>query len=213
MHKKNPTTAFVKAFSVFALSPNNVWVAAGGVHHYDGNKWTEEAGIFGAGRANKIWGTKEALWFVGNDGFIARRNSDGSWKQLESGTDLDIQDIWGDYDEKNGKWEILAVASDKYQNNGNKLLKIEGEKVTERITDGLPWSIVSIWFKTQRYYAITGDGYFSNNDLITSWIETKTFPLLYKHSIKGQSLNSIVFCGAYGLISYQNGQSWKNREH
>ena len=83
------------ASSIFAIDENNIWISAGSVHYFNGTTWIQEAGIQGAGSANKIWGNKNELWFVGNNGFIAQRNTNGNWTKIESGIQSKIYDIWG----------------------------------------------------------------------------------------------------------------------
>ena len=46
---------------------------------------------------------------VGNNGQIAHYNGT-NWQRIESGTTLNINDIWGDYNDKTQEWEILAAA-------------------------------------------------------------------------------------------------------
>lgn len=162
---------------------------------------------------NSIWGTtSKDFYVVGSGGNIAHYNG-SSWTKIESGTDLQINDIWGDYNERNDKWEILAVASDKYQNNVMKVFKIEGGIVKEIQTIGLPWSLSSLWFKSARGYIIVGDGYYSAKDYTLDWQRDTSFPRLYKHAIKGEAFNSIALCGAYGLLSYFNGVKWYSVEN
>ncbi|MEP0862715.1 MAG: glucosyl transferase, partial [Ignavibacterium sp.] len=95
--------------SVFAFNSNDIWFEAG--IHWDGNSFKQiPFNIQWSGNVNKLWGSSsEDLFAVGNNGNIA--HWDGrKWTKIESGTDLRINDIWGDYNEKTGKTEILAIA-------------------------------------------------------------------------------------------------------
>ncbi|MBI5474091.1 MAG: hypothetical protein HY961_17285 [Ignavibacteriae bacterium] len=61
--------------AVFAFGPNDVWIVAGGVHHFDGTRWTEQRAIVEIGSTNKMWGSSSRdLWFVGNAGLIIHYN-------------------------------------------------------------------------------------------------------------------------------------------
>ena len=61
---------------------------------------------------NKIWGSSSNdLYVVGNNGKIAHYNGT-SWQRIESGTTLNINDIWGDFNEKtqSGRfWQWLQI--------------------------------------------------------------------------------------------------------
>lgn len=207
-----------KLNAIFVLDEENIFVAtASQLLKWDGETWIQLAQFATAipfyGQVKEIWGnSKDNIYCAGNNGTIYHYYGTG-WSKLDSNTDLDIQDIWGDYNESKDEWEILAVASNMYENNGNKLLKIDGEEVIDISNNGLPWSIKSVWFDAKRSYSITGDGYFTTNNLGDLWIEKRSFPLLYKHSIRGQALNSVAICGAFGLVSYFNGQTWNSFEH
>ncbi|MEO8166984.1 MAG: hypothetical protein ABI623_01965, partial [bacterium] len=71
--------------SIMAFGPNDIWVAAGTAQHFDGNRWTEFAGVQGVGTAYKMWGTSSSdLWFVGYGGFVCHFNG-GGWQQIQTG--------------------------------------------------------------------------------------------------------------------------------
>ncbi|MBI9072921.1 MAG: hypothetical protein JEY94_15070 [Melioribacteraceae bacterium] len=217
-HYPSNTARPGKLKAIFALDKNNIFVASSSqLLKWNNSNWIEKAQFADSyefdGQINAIWGNAtDNIYCVGNNGAIYHYYGTGK-KKLPKVTDLDIQDIWGDYDELTGEWEILAIASDRYQNNGRKILKIEGDEVTEQLTDGLPWSLKGIWFKTNRKKIICGNGVYTNNNLSKDWQKETSLPFLYKHSISGQALNSIVLCGAYGLISYYNGEIWESIEH
>ena len=83
---------------------------------------------------NKIWGTSsQDLYVVGYGGNIAHYNG-SSWTKIESGTDLDIQDIWGIID-KDGSKFILCTAYNFASGGEKKLLSIDNDNVIGEI----PW--------------------------------------------------------------------------
>ncbi|MBK7379593.1 MAG: glucosyl transferase [Ignavibacteriales bacterium] len=162
---------------------------------------------------NKIWGTSsEDLYVVGNEGNIAHYEN-GVWTKIESGTDLNINDIWGEVNPQTGEYEILCIASHISFNEGNKLLKVLDNSTTEINNEGLPWSLFTLWFKPGRTYYVGGDGMYNLKQLGESWTKDLSLPPYYKTSIRGQALNDIVLCGVYGLLMHNNGVEWKNYQY
>ena len=157
---------------------------------------------------NKMWGTNSSdLYAVGNNGNIAHYDGK-NWQKIESGTTLNINDIWGDFNKRTQEWEILAVAADKFFNEGSSVLKIEKTKAKEINKTGLPWSLSSIWFQSSRKYFIGGDGLYSNKKMNNDWTKEADFPTFYKDRIRGVGSNDIVVSGSNGLLSHFNGYSW-----
>ena len=186
---------------------------------WDGKEWKELAffmtSIPFTGQVNKMWGTdEENIYCVGNAGAIFHYSGpSGGWQKIESGTDLNIYDIWGDVNPQTGEYEILCVASNIFFNEGNRLLKILNNSVTEVTNDGLPWSLFTLWFKPGRTYYVGGDGMYNVKRLGESWTKDLSLPTYYKSSIRGQALNDIVLCGVYGLLMHNNGVEWKNYQY
>ncbi len=58
-----------------------------------------------------------------------------------------------------------------------------------------------------------GDFYYEIPNLNVNWRRDTNFPMLYKHSVKGEFHNSIALCGAFGLLSYFNGARWYSIEN
>ena len=170
------------------------------------------AGILGVGSANKIWGTSSSdLYFVGNDnssGFIA--HYDGNmW--VKSKITWPVQDIYGSVNKITGQTEILAVASTVFNvPSGKNVIKIEGNKATIVADDGLPVSLKSIWFCSNKAYYIVGDGLYKCKNIGDTWQNIPYTPTKYTEAIRGQGLNDIVIAGDYRIIFHFNGLTWQN---
>ena len=159
---------------------------------------------------NKIWGTSSNdLYVVGSNGLIAHY-SDQQWHRIESGTDLPIRDIWGAINPVSKELEILCVASEKYQNVGEKILRINGDLVESIPDSGLSWSLSGIWFVPSQFYFIVGAGVYRTSTIGTIWKRDTSLPYVYTHAIRGQGMNDIIVVGAYGLVLHYNGVSWYN---
>ncbi|NIR94991.1 MAG: hypothetical protein GWO08_15440, partial [Gammaproteobacteria bacterium] len=88
--------------AIFAFSANDVLFAHidGSITHYDGNNFTNDCSLITQlnGSVNKIWGTaSNDIYVVGPDGLIAHYNGQ-DWQRIESGTDVDLMDVWGSPD-------------------------------------------------------------------------------------------------------------------
>jgi len=103
--------------SIFVFSEDDIWFARGGsLVHFNGNEYYNDCRMNSllAGSINKIWGTSsDKLYVVGNNGTMVGYNGT-LWWRIYSGTELHINDIWGDYNEKTREWEILAAASNRF---------------------------------------------------------------------------------------------------
>jgi hypothetical protein len=197
--------------AILAFNENDIWFGIASLIHWDGTTYQSisTSSVFPA-LVNKMWGTSSSdFYIVGTNGQIAHYNGT-NWQRIESGTTLNINDIWGDYNEKTKEWEVLAVASNKFFNDGSKILKIENATVAELNQTGLPWSISSIWFDSGKKYYVGGDGLFTINKINQDWIKVENFPSFYKDIIRGTSLNNLFIGGSNGLMSHFNGYSWKH---
>jgi hypothetical protein len=164
---------------------------------------------------NKLWGTDNSnIYAVGYNGQIAHYNGT-NWQRIESGTALNINDIWGDYNDKTQEWEILAAC-------GNILHGWEDERAIIRISTsnqssllnstGAIWPISGVWFKANRRYYVIGSGIYNKYKLIdSSW--NKDFANVtsyHTNKIKGSNINDIIIVGAYGETLHFNGYNWKS---
>jgi hypothetical protein len=201
--------------SIFAFNSNDIWIAAQTVQHWNGTTWTEHAAIAGydnqgfpiaAGGALKIWGSSSSnLYFVGRGGLIIHYNG-SSWRKIESGTSLDIYDIYGDGE------EVLAVGSVSKRVD-RVILKITPTVVIPLSQTGVLYRLQSIWFETARQYIGVGEGVYEKRCLSDSvW---RTYPSgvitsFASSSIRGNHVNDILIVGSFGEVLHWNGINWRN---
>ncbi|MDI6805000.1 MAG: hypothetical protein QME58_14385, partial [Bacteroidota bacterium] len=111
------------ANAVFAFDDGEIWIAS----QSQIAKWKNGVQISITClpvSVNKIWGSnKNNVYTAGPLGQIGFFNG-VSWRRLESGTDVSINDIWGSVDEKTGKRLILCAASNIWEPGERKILKI-----------------------------------------------------------------------------------------
>ena len=198
--------------AILAFSGNELVVTNGGsIGWFDGNILTLDCEInpLLTGSINKIWGNNiNNLFTIGNNGSIVHYNGT-NWQKIESGTELNIYDIYGEKT-TNGEYEIICVASDLFLNQGKKILRIENNIVSTIPDAGLSNSLHTVWFVPGKKYFIGGDGLFSTSSFSESWLRHQELPSYYKDAVRGNSLNDIVVAGAFGLLLHYNGNSWKN---
>ena len=199
---------------IWAISDNNMWLAAGSIYHWDGNKanlsYLRDIGTNEL--VQKLWYINENdIYGVGTEGIIVHYNGQ-TWQRLDSGTDIDIQDIWGGKNQETGEDEILAIASLRNYGRGLALLMIDGERVIHLDTTGLHVNQSSIWFSPNNKYYISGNGVFKKEKISDSseWFKLTGHPDTYKYSIRGNTYNDIFIVGSFGLVSHYNGSSWKH---
>ncbi len=195
--------------AVYAFGPDDVWIVAGGVHHFDGTRWTEHRALVEIASTNKMWGSNtNDVWFVGNGGLIVHYNG-SAWQRVESGTTLPIMGVYGARNNQSGQYEILCVAEAYGVPGGSKILAIENTGVHEVTTNSLEsWGVEGIWFVPNRYYIVIGQGVWRSGSPEGNWWFVDTLPSIATTSISGQRLNDVTVCGAFWLLGHWNGVSW-----
>jgi hypothetical protein len=198
-------------YTVFAFSKNDLWVGGGGAYHWDGTSW-HETGLTNQvfnGRLYRFWGTSSSdLYIVGTNGSIA--HYDGSaWTPVQSGTTLDIQDIWGATDSTTGKQTILAVAGNYYISNDRTILQISGTSVTALSDYGTNAALNGVWFSLAKQFWVVGAGIWEKTYSLTQpYWTTRNITGYTTNSIRGTAINDIFVCGAFGDLLHFNGVSW-----
>jgi hypothetical protein len=203
-----------KIDGTYAFSDNDIWFANGIVHHYDSSYYNQhgyvesyslwDMGVLNEndGGIKKLWGTSSSdLYGIGSKGTIVHYDGQ-TWQRIESGTDLDIHDIWGIYDEQTDEKTILITATDK-------IIKVTNENQVEDFD--WPFSqyiLVSIWFKNLYKTFACGDGAFKYSKGI-GWEKIFDLPNYFKSHIRGIEKNDVFIAGSFGLVAHYNGLNWK----
>jgi hypothetical protein len=200
--------------SVYAFNDTTVWIAMEGdqIAVLDGVKQKSIICLPFSFGINKIWGENDkSVYVVGDGGNIIFYNGQ-SWERIESGTTLDIQDIWGVKDPKTGKENILCVASNVLLSNQIQLLQIKNNKAQVVSNKGLPpYYFSSIWFKNPHLAYLTGNNTYKSYNFFNNTGWTMVRPRIttyYSYSIRGNDLNDIFFCGSFGDLAHFNGVRW-----
>lgn len=214
-----PYTGAYPAKSAWIISENEIWIAL------DGNQIAKIVnGIQVATiclplnidmSINKIWGTSSNdLYIVGNSGNIAHYNG-SSWTKIESNTTLNINDIWGDYNEKTQEWEVLAVASNIFSGFEKDVLKINPAGVELLNKDGIEESLSGLWFISGRKYYLVGSGTYEKKSLRDLIWEGDPLDITeyFENGIKANNINDIIIVCAFGEVLHYNGIEWKDYQN
>ncbi len=202
----NGKKTFTTLHCVFARSANDMWFES---ENWNGKTYTQSSIPFFAADANKEWESPDGkqVYIVGTNGIIAYSpDHGGMWEQVQTGTTLPFQDIWGD------GGQVLAVASDKFGLGGKYLVELNGNTAVH-LDDSIPTavSLSGVWFKANQKYFLVGDGVLTNNSLsnkIWQYDLNRTAASYYSFAVRGDGLDNIVIAGGFGDMSFYNGARW-----
>ena len=183
--------------TIFAFANNDIWYSSG--LHWNGKIFEQpDNGAFDGWEPNKMWGTSSSdLYAVGNNGNIARYDGK-NWQKIESGTTLNIGDIWGMSDGKGGY--------DKYLAADNFMIKLDSKNQRTSFTIQQSGFINSLWAKTDHLIYTAGDGVtlFKNSN----WERTDNLELNLIFRIRGEDYNNVSGLSANRKIYHFNGYTW-----
>ncbi len=197
--------------SVFALSEHDVWLDIWA--RWDGQAFQQVTidSMFYGVYIYRMWGDSTVLYAVGSNGFIARF-AGGAWQKIQSGTSLDIVDIWGAVNPSTGKTEILCVASKLGENDLISIIKIDGGAATLLSTIPIPYPLSTVWFVPGEHYYVAGSNMYQKQLLTEStWkMVASDVTQYYIYSIRGSSSNDVYAGGSWGEFLHYNGARWQS---
>ncbi len=193
------------AKAMFAFSATDIWIASGSqIVRWNGITQMTPQCI--PVSVNKLWGESDnSMYVVGANGGLAFLNG-STWQKLESGTTVDINDIFGKT-LLNNDIQILAAASNRYTLGERKLLQItQGGNV-----NSLAWSpqqrLNTVWFASRHAIYVGGGGLFVGEP--GRWKQILDLPNYYSTRIRGTERNNVLVTGAFGLCGHFNGMTWQ----
>lgn len=196
---------------IFAFSSDQIWLVGGMAIFGSSNGWTpydvRQITGFDTLSFTKCWGIHSSqMYFTGRSGSLAYY-TDGKWQKIESGTTVDINDIWGANTTSNGKSLILAAASNRYSTGELKLLQLNETAPA----DTLQWSLqrrpLTVWFDSPNKIYVGGSGLFVGQP--GKWKELTTLPNYAPARIRGTGKNNVWVVGSFGLCGHFNGFTWR----
>ncbi|MDR3666389.1 MAG: glucosyl transferase [Ignavibacteriaceae bacterium] len=206
------TSAPIRA--IYAFNKDDIWTFsdAGSYSHWDGKVWKTEYINLINGSGYKFWGTNSSDLYLGlYRGQIL--HYDGlNWANINTGTDLNINDIYGSWNNKTNQYDIMLVASNVLESFDRQILKISGQSVSKLNNNPIAYTLSSIWFKPNRKYYVVGAGIYEKNNLNEdNWKNNiSDITTYYTYSIRGNDLNDIFVIGGFGEVLHFNGMNWKS---
>ena len=198
-----PTPYTIQA--IIAFSENDIWFTRGGSFTYwNGNNFQHDCSMNSLlnGSILKIWGkNSEDLYAVGYSGTIIRYDG-SSWQKIESGTQLNLTDIWGFPD---GLIYIVGSNTSTLEN----IFLIYDNGQFERFEDATRRK-KGVWGTAPDNLYLVGDGVFTYNGESLNFIQLPPeIPNYHMESIRGTAENNIFAVGHFGFVAHYNGSTWR----
>jgi len=209
-------TGSYPAKSIFAFGPDDIWIGMNGSQVVRWNGQAQSLPECTPVSINKLWGENpNSIWAVGNNGQIA--HYDGvRWKRIESGTTLDVYDIYGSRNLRTGETEIYAVAAKQFVTFDRRILRVRSSGV-EAVSDStIPYSLHGVWLKGGGPYYVVGSGIYRKRDPMRAgpwqWLHPGVTPY-YTYAIRGNDVNDVFICGSYGELLHFNGIQFRSYQN
>jgi len=207
--------------AIWAFSATNILVTNGGsIVRYDGVNATMDCGMnqLLSGAMNKIYATSpQHIYAVGNAGTIVHYNGT-TWQRIESGTDVDLLDVWGSPD---GSvvwacgWEDFKPTVLLTCRAGNWEKVYEDPNPFTLRQDSLSGILTGVWSRDARrlyvashygLYKCPGDtrGRGRRSSFVQSYFPGFPFRM------RGGDVNDIWIVGEFFMIAHYNGATWRH---
>lgn len=218
-HQGQPFYSPIRA--VFAFNANDIWFGIGNLIHWNGQGFISVAlpsGVWGPYRVNKIWGHDGEIWIVGDGGSIAHRSVSGTWRRLESGTDVTLLDVWGSPDGS----VVWACGFEDFK--PTVLLRYAGnawEKVYEDTDhrfmvryDSLSGVLVSGYAASSKtFFVLSPSGLYRLRDGFAPAAQRYSFASTFfpgfPFCLAGDGMNNLVVAGEFAMLAHFNGVTWR----
>ena len=202
--------------TVFAFSANDVLFAHidGSITRFDGATFINDCSLITQlnGSARKMWGrSSNDLYVVSSNGFIAHYDG-ANWQRIESGTKIDLEDIWGGADGREvwvcgWGWNDPGIILKKTANGWQTVWRSD-VPVSPDIYRGKP---NSLWFNGSREVIIAAYDIYRHSLQNSGLIRQDSLPWQnFIYRLRGSAANNIFIAGDGAMIKHYNGVSWKN---
>ena len=195
--------------SVFAFNAGDIWFCGNGVIQWDGVSFVEipvPPSAWGAYQMNKMWGSSQSLYIVGDGGSIALYRS-SSWYKVESGSASPIDDVWGKVDPASSTEIVYCAITDPVQSNSNRILRIINGSMVDTVAWDPGRTLYTVWTCPGAPLYAGGAGLWKNIDDNWQQIDLASRSVVLR--IRGNAPNDVFAVGTFGLIAHYNGSTWK----
>ena len=206
-----PNTGPYPIKSIIAFNENNIWLTSNSqITHFDGvNQLSIQCLPVSVER---IWGTNDNnIYLIGANGKIAHYNG-VSWSSMESGTEVDLLDIWGGSD---GTLWASGYSGDYgttvlLRNSVSSWVKVF-EGTSSEQNNGFTINLITgVWSKNIfRIYLMKSDGIFLQANQNELFLQKRIAKFRYgSYSISGTDDNNI-FVSGWRYVGHWNGISYR----
>lgn len=208
------------------FSPSEIWFTAGSIFRWDGISSVTQLSLSRLdlpdphATIEKIWGTSSSnLYGVGNAGTIVHYENGTTWRQLESGTDVSLLDVWGSpdgstvwtcgyYSDRLGTF-LLRYQGIRWE------LAYDGTRAEFQIrSDSLSGAYTSVYTSTARsIYLGSSAGVYHTPTTTRGEGKRLSFTPDYfpgfPRRLRGNADNDLILVGDYTMIAHFNGMTWR----
>ncbi|HGY55640.1 MAG TPA: hypothetical protein ENK44_08070 [Caldithrix abyssi] len=222
--KWKPQNTLNPVYSIWIFSESEMWIAAAGIFKKVGDSWVlkyknnPDAGEI----VTKLWAASEdEIYAVGRRGIIVKYDGN-SWTRMESGTDVDLLNVWGGKDAQTGETHVFAAGSRGDREYGVVLELKDGQWLSRFDAqhpvfgkDDDHTHPDAIWlFKDSVYTTFAGyyDSYVIKHDKNNYSTNLSKIHLESQGAImgiNGNDYNDIFFVGYRDVVLHYNGKSFK----
>ena len=191
---------------IFVTSPTEIYLASGSIFRWDGSSSTVQL-VYSRlnlpdpnATIEKLWGSSgSSIYGVGNVGTIVHYNGQ-SWQRIESGTNLNIGDIWGISDGDGGYYKYLAA--------DNAMLIINEYGNLQRVITEQGHTLSSVWGISEKLlYTAGGNGLSLYKNYNWEKINKPDVNTIY--NVRGQGHNDVFGLSSTFNLLHFNGYSWQ----
>ena len=208
-------------YGIYAFSEDEIWTTSGIPTRWNGEEWVQyhlfDMGILSQndGILTKIWGSSSNdLYFVGSLGTITHYNGT-SWSKIESGTEVDLRDVWGDgskvfitgMDDSNGNTVLLSL-------NNSTLQTLYDYNVLSPNQGDLEGFVRGVWFNEFPYFYLLTSSHVTRIRKDNMEEQKRIYEVSPGftggyHHIRGSGINDLMIVGNRNHIAHYNGRSWR----
>ncbi len=205
------------ANAVFAFDDGEIWIAS----QSQIAKWKNGVQISITClpvSVNKIWGSsKNNVYTAGPLGQIGFYNG-VSWRRLESGTDVNLLDVWGSPDGSIvwacGWEDFKPTVLLRYQNGVCYKQYEDYEHRFQIRNDSLSGSLVSgIMSGKYGFYLLSDAGLYKALSTTTGLAKRIPFPITWSGfpwRLRGTGINNLIIVGEYFMLGHFNGSTFRH---
>lgn len=192
---------------IWAINFNHIWLAAGSIYLWNGDQavLSYQRDINTSETVEHLWSASGTeIYGAGNDGLIVYYNG-SDWQRIESGTNTNINDVWGVRDESSSHSTVLATVSDRAHEGEYRLLSLSSNSAKDTLNWTLQRRLFGVWFHKDSPVYVCGSGVRIWKD--NQWEEI-SLPNYFSTRVRGSASNNIFVVGAFGLFAHYNGSTW-----